>query len=74
MKTYEQKKREVLSITDPRKAYIKLATDKGLKLDEKDKLMTEYLEKYKVEAEEMAFYPNGERVLTPEMFWKSTEE
>ena len=30
--------------------------------------MDEYAEKHKVDLDEMTFYPDGERVLTPEMF------
>ena len=73
MKTFEQKKQEALAITDPRKACIKISTDKELSLLEMDEIIMAYQEKYGVGMEEMCFYPNGERVLKPEMFWEETE-
>lgn len=74
MKTFEEKKQEALAITDPRQAHIKIWTDKELSLLEMDEIAMAYQEKYGVGMEEMSFYPNGERVLTAEMFWESTEE
>ncbi len=68
MKTFEQKKQEILEMTDPRQACIKISTDKELSLLEMEKIFLAYQKKHGVEMEEMCFYPNGERVLTPEMF------
>ena len=69
MKTFDQKKQEILSITDPRQANIKIWTDKDLTLTEMEQITTAYQEKHGVGMEEMCFYPNGKRVLTAEMFW-----
>ena len=74
MKTFEQKKQEALSMANPREACIKIWTDKELSLSEMEQIETAYQEKYGVGMEEMCFYPNGERVLKPEMFWENTEE
>lgn len=74
MKTLEQKKQEYLSIADPRQALIKIATDKELKLDEMEQILMAYQEKHGVDIYEMGLYPNGERVLTEEMFWENEEE
>ena len=74
METFEKKKQEALSITDPRQACIKISTDKELTLTEIEQITMAYQEKYGVGMEEMCFYPNGERVLTAEMFWENTEE
>lgn len=73
MKTFDQKKQEILSIADPRQACIKISTDEELTLVEMDQLIMAYQEKHGVGMEEMCFYPNGERVLKPEMFWNKTE-
>lgn len=70
MKTFEQKKRDALAITDPREACIKIWTDKELTLTEMEQIEMEYQAKYGVGMEEMCFYPNGERVLKAEMFWE----
>ena len=68
MTAIEKAKKEILAITDPRKAYIALATNRDVPLDEGEKILEAYMEKYGVDADEMAFYPNGERVLTLDMF------
>lgn len=59
---------EVLSISDPNEAYIMLATDVEIPLEEAEKILEIYQKKYGVTLVEMAFYPNGEKVLTAEMF------
>ena len=69
MQTFEKAMKEILAITDPREAYIALATNMDIPLDEGEKILEAYIEKYGVDEYEMAFYPNGERVLKPEMFW-----
>ena len=68
MKSFEQIKQEMLSITDPRQAYIAISTNQELDLLEMHEITMAYREKYGVGMEEMAFYPNGERVLKAEMF------
>lgn len=69
MNLFEAKLKEVLEITDPRQAAIKATTIKELDLLEIEKILLAYQEKYNVKPEEMFFYPNGEKVLTAEMFW-----
>ena len=65
----QEMKDEILAIKDPREAYKALAMNKDIPLDVGEQILTEYREMYKVDEDEMAFYPNGERVLKPEMFW-----
>ena len=69
MQATEKVMREILAIEDPREAYIALATNKEVPLDVGEKILEAYMEKHGVDEDEMAFYPNGERVLKPEMFW-----
>ncbi len=68
MKTIQEKTEEILAITDPNKAYFALAMDDEIPLDEMEKILDQYMEKYNVTQAEMAFYPNGEQVLAKEMF------
>lgn len=69
MESMEEKRARIMAIEDPRKAYIAIATDREISLIEKEQLLDEYLKEHNVDEDEMAYYPNGERVLTPDMFW-----
>lgn len=71
MEHWKQEMAKIMEIEDPRKAFIEMVMliyrenlDLPLLLEAEE----EYMAKHGVELEEMAFYPNGERVLTPEMF------
>ena len=68
MKTIQEKTEEILAISNLNEAYLRLALDESLPLDEKEKILMLYEEKHNVTGDEMAFYPNGEQVLTEEMF------
>lgn len=68
MNAIQEKIQEILSISEPHMAYIRIATDQELSLEEGEIILQLYAEAHKVTFEEMAFYPNGERVLTPDMF------
>ncbi len=68
METFQEKLERVLKIEDPHEAYIAASTDLELDLEELGSILEAYQKKYHVKSYEMAFYPNGERVLTPEMF------
>ena len=69
MENWDAKVERFMAIEDPREAYIAIATDKELTLDIVEKLVEMYMERHNVDEDEMAFYPDGERVLTPDMFW-----
>ena len=69
MENWETKVERLMAIEDPRKAYIAIATDQELRADEMEMLVHMYTEKHNVDSFEMAFYPNGEQVLTPDVFW-----
>ena len=73
MKSLQQTRREILAIRDPHEAYIRLGTAVDLPLEEVEKIMDEYMEKYGVTHEEMAYTETGERVLTLEEFQKRTQ-
>ena len=60
--------KEILSINDPNKAYMMIATDEEISLDEAERLLEIYQKIHGVTLIEMAFYPSGEKVLTEEMF------
>ena len=60
--------KEILSTSNPNEAYLMLATDVEIPLEEAEKILEMYQKKYGVTSTEMAFYPNGEKVLTEEMF------
>lgn len=68
MKPIQEKTEEILAISNPNEAYLRLALDESLPLDEKEKILRQYEKKHNVTGDEMAFYPNGEQVLTEEMF------
>lgn len=71
MKTYEEVLKEVLETKDPREAMIKIIMgwkEAKLGLTAIIEMMEAYMKKYGVEDYEMAYYPNGERVVSPEMF------
>lgn len=59
---------EILSISNPNKAYMMIATDEEISLDEAEEILELYQEMHGVTLIEMAFYPNGEKVLSEEMF------
>lgn len=67
MKTIQEKTEEYLAISNPNEAYLRLTLEENLPVDEIEKIMKLYMEKHNVTATEMAFYPNGERVLSLEM-------
>ncbi len=69
MKEAEKAMKEILAIKDSRKAYVALSAKKELSLDEGKNILEAYMEKYGVELHEMAYYPNGEQVVKPEVFW-----
>lgn len=73
MEAWEKKLAEIMEMEDPRKAYIELAMllhREHLPLTLGEEWIPQYMELHGIEDEnEMAYYPNGERVLTPEMFW-----
>lgn len=71
MEKWKQKMAEIMEMSDPRKAMVEMATlvhREHLDLTILEEKMDEYAEKHKVDLDEMTYYPNGERVLTPEMF------
>ncbi len=68
METFQEKLERILKIEDPHEACIAAATDWELPVDQLMAIIELYQDKHHVTANEMAFYPNGERVLTPEMF------
>ena len=68
MKTAREKVEKILAIADPNQAYKMLSTDEEIPLDEAEEILELYQQKHGVTLTEMAFYPNGEKVLTEEMF------
>lgn len=71
MEHWKQEMAEIMEIKDPRKALIEimmLVDKENLEPDVLEEAMDEYMAKHGVKLEEMALYPDGERVLTPEMF------
>ena len=68
MENWDTKVERIMAIEDPREACIAIATDKELTLDIVEKLLEMYMERHNVDADEMGYYPDGERVLTPDMF------
>lgn len=61
------KKQEIMQIQNPQEAWKAIATS-GLPMDEILSMAQEYAEQNGIEIEEMAYYPNGEQVLSREMF------
>ena len=59
---------EIMENKDPHQALIAIMTSKNFDLTEMSQMMEEYAKKYGITTDEMAFYPNGERVITPEIF------
>ena len=62
---------EILAIKDPNEAYLRLALktyEEDLSLDKWEEIVELYMEKYSVTHDDMAFTPNGEKVIKPEMF------
>ncbi len=68
MESKEATVKRLLEIEDPREAQIAITTSKNLSLLEMSQVLTEYKKKHNVTGFEMAYYPNGEQVLKPEMF------
>ena len=68
MESIEEKMARLLAIEDPHEAYIAIATDPALPLDIAEKLVDKYVEIHNIDEDDMAFYPDGERVLKSEMF------
>ena len=73
MKTLEEKRCEIFAIKDPHEACIQLSTDMECPLDIAEQVMKEYMEKYGLCAEEMMYYPNGQPVVTLEVFEERTK-
>ncbi len=69
MESIEEKIARILAIEDPHEAYITMATDWDIPLEVVEKLIGKYAEIHNIDEDDMAFYPDGERVLKPEMFW-----
>ena len=68
MESIEEKMARLLAIEDPHEAYIAIATDPELPLDIAEKLVDKYVEIHNIDEDDMAFYPDGERVRKSEMF------
>lgn len=69
MDRLQEKMEKILAIEDSHEAYIAIATDRELSMDDMEKIVEKYTEVHNVDDWEMAFYPDGERVLTPDLFW-----
>lgn len=72
MENWEKQMAEIMELEDPRKAYIELALlvhREQLPLTLWEEKLEEYMKRHNVDAYEMAFYPDGERVVTPDMLW-----
>ena len=72
MEQWQEKLAKIMEMEDPHKALIEMARlvyQENLSLEILDNAVTAYTEKHNVEEDEMAFYPNGERVLSPEVIW-----
>jgi len=61
-------KEELLAIKNPHEAAIAISTEESLSLKEKMELLSRYETLHNITVDEMMYYPNGERVLKPEMF------
>ena len=68
---WKQRITAVMEISDPRKAMVEMARLvhlQNLDLTILEQAMHEYAIKHDIELDEMTFYPNGENVLTPDLF------
>lgn len=64
---------EIMKISDPNEAMkqIALKVDREkLPVQEMEDQMEAYKRIHNVTVDEMAYYPNGEQVVTEELFWK----
>lgn len=64
----------IMKIEDPREALKAIVVKvhlEHLPLDEQDEMVERYMEIHNVDDLEMAFYPDGERVVTPELYWEA---
>ena len=68
MESIEEKIARILAIEDPHEAYIEAGTDPELPMDIAEQIINKYMEMHKVDLYEMAYYPNGERALTLEVY------
>ena len=74
MEQWEKKLAEIMELKDPRKAYIEIALlvhREKLSMTVAEDAVDEYIKRYNIDEDDMAFYPDGERVLSPELFWES---
>ena len=68
---WEQRLTEIMEMPDPREAMIEMARlvhRQGLDLTILEQAMQQYATKHNVDPDEMTFYPNGETVLTQDLF------
>lgn len=56
-------KRRIMEIKDPREAYKTIALEESLSMDERMDLVDQYAETHKIDPLEMAYYPDGTRVM-----------
>ena len=68
MESIDEKIARILAIEDPHEAYIEAGTDPELPLDIAEKVVKKYAEMHNVDMDEMGYYPNGERVLSLEVY------
>ena len=68
MESIEEKIARILAIEDPHEAYIEAGTDPELPMDIAEKIIDEYIKLHNIDEDDMAFYPNGEQVLTLEVY------
>lgn len=64
---------EIMGIKDPNEAMKQIALKverEELPVQEMEDWIEEYKRLYNVTVDEMAYYPNGEQVVTEELFWK----
>ena len=77
MKSAQEILEEILAISNPNQACLKLveSTQKeNLPLDELEKILEAYLKKYNIDLDDMVSYPNGEMVITLEVYWSFQED
>ena len=71
MEQWKKRMAEIMEMDDPRKAMVeitRLVVTEQLPLELLETAPEEYAAKHKVDVNEMAFYPNGERVVSLETF------
>ena len=71
MKSAQEIAEIILAISNPHEAYLKLVAlthTENLPLDEGEKILEQYTEKYSIDLAEMVYHPNGERVLTYDVY------